>query len=62
MRTNMFKCFAASNVLNSIMASSYVDNDKVIQEDSKQKKKRFNCTLREDKRHRKTCAEGNLIY
>ena len=41
MRTNMFGGFAAINVLNSIMASSYVENDKVIQEDSKQKKKRF---------------------
>ena len=41
MRTNMFEGFATINVLNSIMASSYVENDKVIQEDSMQKKKRF---------------------
>ena len=36
------------------MASSYTDDDKVIKE------KEEICTLREDKRHRKTCAEGYL--
>ena len=41
MRTNMFEGFVAINVMNSIMASSYEDNDKVILEDPKQKKKRF---------------------
>ena len=39
MRTNVFEGFEAISVLNSIMVSSYVDNDNVIQEDSKQERR-----------------------
>ena len=39
----MLESFAVINVVNSSMASSYGDNDKVMYEDSKKKKRFVHC-------------------